>query len=56
LTPIALVQGLCSEVAATKRLSVAKAITLLESTKPAHRLEADELLHLCSNNPNPRTP
>ena len=54
MTPIALVQGLCSEVAATKRFSVAKAITLLESTKPAHRLEADELLHLLQQQPQPK--
>jgi len=43
-----------SNMDATKRRSMAKAITLLESTKPAHREQADELLHILQQQPKPK--
>ncbi len=53
MTPSHLVQGLLSEVDATKRRALAKTITLLESTKPEHRSQADDLLTQLQLHPKP---
>ena len=55
MTPSDLVQGLLSEVGATKRRALAKTITLLESTKPEHRAQADALLLALQQHPKPKT-
>jgi LAO/AO transport system kinase len=52
---VILVQGLLSEVGATKRRALAKTITLLESTKPEHRAQADALLLALQQHPKPKT-
>ena len=44
MTPEAIVQGLLQGQAVVQRRAMAKAITLLESTRADHRLQADELL------------
>jgi len=44
VTPEAIVQGLLEGQAVAQRRAMAKAITLLESTRADHRLQADELL------------
>jgi LAO/AO transport system kinase len=44
VTPEAIVQGLLQGQAVAQRRAMAKAITLLESTRADHRLQADELL------------
>ena len=44
MTPEAIVQGLLEGQAVAQRRAMAKAITLLESTRADHRLQADELL------------
>jgi LAO/AO transport system kinase len=44
VTPEAIVQGLLQGQAVVQRRAMAKAITLLESTRADHRLQADELL------------
>ena len=44
MTPEAIVQGLLQGQAVAQRRAMAKAITLLESTRADHRLQADELL------------
>ena len=44
MNPAQLIQGLLQGHAATQRRAMAKAITLLESTRPDHRALADELL------------
>lgn len=43
--PVELVRTICESSGAAQRRAVAKAITLLESTRPDHRLLADELLN-----------
>ncbi len=44
MTPAALLEGLVRGSAPVQRRAMAKAITLLESTRSDHRLQADELL------------
>ncbi len=44
MNPAQLIEGLLQGHAATQRRAMAKAITLLESTRPDHRALADELL------------
>lgn len=44
MTPAALLEGLVRGSAPVQRRTMAKAITLLESTRSDHRLQADELL------------
>ena len=44
MTPEVIVQGLLEGQAVAQRRAMAKAITLLESTRADHRLQADELL------------
>ena len=43
-TPLSLAQSVVSSEAQTQRRAIAKAITLLESTRADHRAQADELL------------
>jgi len=43
-TPLSLAQAVVSSEAQTQRRAIAKAITLLESTRADHRAQADELL------------
>ncbi|MFW9595362.1 MAG: methylmalonyl Co-A mutase-associated GTPase MeaB, partial [Macromonas sp.] len=44
MTPAALLEGIVRGSAPVQRRAMAKAITLLESTRSDHRLQADELL------------
>lgn len=44
MTPVALLEGIVRCSAPVQRRAMAKAITLLESTRSDHRLQADELL------------
>lgn len=44
MTPVALLEGIVRGSAPVQRRTMAKAITLLESTRSDHRLQADELL------------